>query len=153
MDDVRSLPQHAADDPYAARDPAHGSGGTGLAFYNAVKSGALPQHLEYNVIAPIRTIGIGADTLLKSSFWYATVEEAPGDQRQDRSAPAIAIDECGVAQRAEACARRDRQFGEQLGGGYAGVGGGGGEWSARRVRCWRRRFPARQWSVTHGRIG
>ena len=77
MDDVRSLPQHAADDPYAARDTAHGSGGTGLAFYNAVKSGALPQHLEYNVIAPIRTIGIGADTLLKSSFWYATVEEAP----------------------------------------------------------------------------
>ena len=77
MDDLRSLSQNAADGPYAARYPADGPDGTGLALYNAVKSGALPQHLEYNVIAPIRTIGIGADTLLKSSFWYATVEEAP----------------------------------------------------------------------------
>ena len=77
MNDLRSLSQNAADDPYAARHPADASDGTGLAFYNAVKSGALPQHLEHNVIAPIRTIGIGADTLLKSSFWYATVEEAP----------------------------------------------------------------------------
>jgi len=57
--------------------PAEGPGGIGLPFCTQAISHALPRHLERNVIAPVRTIGIGASTALKVSFWHATVEEAP----------------------------------------------------------------------------
>ncbi|WP_170936959.1 MULTISPECIES: AraC family transcriptional regulator [Rhodomicrobium] len=47
----------------------------GLAFCDVAASDAAPRYLESDIIAPTRSIGLGAKTTLKATFWHATIEE------------------------------------------------------------------------------
>ena len=46
----------------------------GLSFCRPAVSDFTPQYLECDVIAPVRTIGVGANSSLKATFWHSTVE-------------------------------------------------------------------------------
>lgn len=45
------------------------------ASHSAARRRLTPRHLESDIIAPTRTIGLGTDTTLKATFWHSTVEE------------------------------------------------------------------------------
>ncbi len=46
----------------------------GLGFCDASVSDFTPRYLECDVITPVRTIGVGANSSLKATFWHSTVE-------------------------------------------------------------------------------
>jgi AraC family transcriptional regulator len=47
----------------------------GLGFCSAAVSDFTPRYLECDLITPVRTIGVGANSSLKATFWHSTVEE------------------------------------------------------------------------------
>lgn len=67
--------------------------GRGLAFCEAAASDAAPRYLESDLIAPTRTIGLGANTSLKAAFWRSTVEES--EQLGDPEFVSIALNTGG----------------------------------------------------------
>lgn len=48
-----------------------------MAFCDEAASDVAPRYLESDIIAPTRTIGLGANTTLKATFWHSTIEETP----------------------------------------------------------------------------
>ena len=47
----------------------------GLSFCSPAVSDFTPRYLESDVLAPVRTIGVGANSSLKATFWHSTVEK------------------------------------------------------------------------------
>lgn len=46
----------------------------GLGFCSPAVSDSAPRYLESDVMAPVRTVGVGANSSLKAAFWHSTVE-------------------------------------------------------------------------------
>lgn len=65
-----------ADRRQPTHHPSDHLGGTGLPFRKALPSDHAPRYWRDHVIAPIRKIGTGTNTL-KMSYWYSTVEDLP----------------------------------------------------------------------------
>jgi len=68
-------PRHMPNPASTNRDGRDATIAQGLAFCDPAASDATPRYLESAVIAPTRTIGLGAKTTLKATFWQSTVEE------------------------------------------------------------------------------
>ncbi len=58
-------------------DDERAASARGLGSCRIAVSGAQPRYLESDVITPARTVGLGADTTLKATFWQSTIVETP----------------------------------------------------------------------------
>jgi|GEM_PF-1528633 len=65
----------------------------GLSFCSPAVSDFTPRYLESDVIAPVRTIGVGANSSLKATFWHSTVEKC--DHNGDPDLVCIALNTGG----------------------------------------------------------
>ena len=65
----------------------------GLSFCGNAVSDFTPRNLESDVIVPVRTIGIGANSSLKATFWHSTVERC--DHNGDPDFVCIALNTGG----------------------------------------------------------
>ncbi len=55
----------------------------GLNVCSHAASDVTPRYLACDVIAPVRTIGVGANSSLKATFWHSTVETCDNDGDPD----------------------------------------------------------------------
>ncbi|MET4023793.1 AraC family transcriptional regulator [Bradyrhizobium sp. S3.2.12] len=65
----------------------------GLSFCRPAASDLMPRYLESGVMAPVRTIGVGAKSSLKAAFWRSTVEQC--DHNGDPDFVCIALNTGG----------------------------------------------------------
>ncbi len=65
----------------------------GLAYCDPAATDGTPRYSESDAIAPTRTIGLGAHSTLKATFWRATIEETP--QLGDTAFVSIALNTGG----------------------------------------------------------
>jgi AraC family transcriptional regulator len=65
----------------------------GLSFCSPAVSDFTPRYLECDVMAPVRTIGVGANSSLKATFWHSTVEQC--DHNGDPDFVCIALNTGG----------------------------------------------------------
>jgi AraC family transcriptional regulator len=61
-------------DPSIDYDKMLAASREGLNVCSAAASDVTPRYLESDVMAPVRTIGVGASSSLKATFWHSTVE-------------------------------------------------------------------------------